>query len=86
MQVPESVLMGDEEEGKRALKSFVDDLVHNRLEAWRRQIATFARIDLDDNGLTGADVYFFEGPHEIERVPDGPLQRLRHRQEAAARQ
>jgi UDP-2,3-diacylglucosamine pyrophosphatase LpxH len=86
MQVPESVLTGDEDEGKRALKSFVDDLAHNRLEAWRRQMATFARIDLDDNGLTGADVYFFEGPHEIERVPDGPLQRLRHRQEAAARQ
>jgi UDP-2,3-diacylglucosamine pyrophosphatase LpxH len=86
MQVPESVLMGDEVKAKRALKSFVDDLAHNRLEAWRRQMATFARIDLDDNGVIAADVYFFDGPHEIERVPDGPLQPLRHRQEAAARQ
>lgn len=32
------------------LAAFADDLVANRVDRWRRQLPTFARIDLDDAG------------------------------------
>jgi hypothetical protein len=76
MQVPEAVLTGDETEGKRQLHRFLDDLMTNRLEKWRRQVPTFARIDLDGTTVEQADVYVYEGGERIERVPDGRLTRL----------
>ena len=76
-QVPEAVLRGDEQEGKRQLEVFVDDLTHNRLDTWRKLLPTFVRVNFDGDAIQGADVYFFDGPDHIERVPDGPLTRLR---------
>ena len=76
MQVPESVLSGNEAEGKRQLEAFVNDMANNNLENWRRQVPTFARIDFDSDRLTSADVYFFDGPTQVSRVPDGRLTRL----------
>jgi len=74
MQVPEAVVEGDKAEARRQLDAFTDDLVANRLERWRRQIPTFARIELDAK-VTG-DVYFYDGGDRVERVPDGRLARL----------
>jgi hypothetical protein len=76
MAVPEAVLSGDESEGKRQLGKFAEDLAANRLESWRRQVPTFARIELDDDRLLGADVYFYDGGSQVERVPDGRLKKL----------
>jgi UDP-2,3-diacylglucosamine pyrophosphatase LpxH len=76
MAVPEAVLSGDESEGKRQLETFAADLAANRLESWRRQVPTFARIELDDDRLLAADVYFYDGGCQVERVPDGRLKRL----------
>lgn len=76
MALPASVLNGDEQQGIAALKSFADDLRTNSLDRWRSQAPTFARIELDNNRLRSADVYFFDGPGNVTRVPDGPLDRL----------
>jgi hypothetical protein len=76
MQVPEAVLNGDEAEGKQQLEKFVADLVANQLESWRRLVPTFARIELNADAVTSADVYFFDGANQVERVPDGRLMRL----------
>jgi UDP-2,3-diacylglucosamine pyrophosphatase LpxH len=76
MAVPEAVLSGDEAEGERQLEKFAADLATNRLEGWRRQVPTFARIELDDDRLLAADVYFYAGGSQIERVPDGRLKKL----------
>jgi hypothetical protein len=32
------------------LATFADDLAANRVEAWRRQLPTFVRVELDDAG------------------------------------
>ena len=76
MQVPEPVLNGDEPEAKRQLETFVKDLAANQLQTWRRQVPTFARIDLDSNAVTSADVYFFDGTNHVKPVPNGRLTRL----------
>jgi UDP-2,3-diacylglucosamine pyrophosphatase LpxH len=76
MRIPDAVLGGDETVAMRELAAFSDDIAANRLERWRRLVPTFARIDLDDGEVLTADVYFFDGPRRIARVPDGPVQRL----------
>ncbi|HEX2228999.1 MAG TPA: metallophosphoesterase [Candidatus Binatia bacterium] len=76
MQVPEAVLNGDEPAAKRQLENFVNDLAANQLETWRRQVPTFARIDLDSDAVTSADVYFFDGANHVRPVPNGRLTRL----------
>jgi hypothetical protein len=76
MQVPEAILRGDDAEGKRQLEQFVNDLAGNELQNWRRQVPTFARIDFDLDAVASADVYFFDGANEVERVPGGRLTRL----------
>lgn len=76
MAVPEAVLNGDEAEGKRQLERFADDLAANKLNGWWRQAPTFAQIELDSGAIKKADVYFFDGPSQVERVPDGRLQKL----------
>jgi UDP-2,3-diacylglucosamine pyrophosphatase LpxH len=76
MALPAAVLNGDEPQGVAALRRFVDDLRNNQLEQWRRPVPTFARIELENGRTTHADVYVFDGPDRIRRVPDGPLERL----------
>lgn len=76
MQVPDAVLSGDEAEGKKQLEKFVSDLVANKLENWRRLVPTFARIELNADAVISADVYFFDGPNQVQRVPGGRLTRL----------
>jgi UDP-2,3-diacylglucosamine pyrophosphatase LpxH len=76
MRVPESVLRGDDAAGQHDLEQFVKDLADNELQKWRRQVPTFARVDFDAQGVTSADVYFFDAGNQIERVGDGRLTRL----------
>jgi UDP-2,3-diacylglucosamine pyrophosphatase LpxH len=76
MAVPEAVLSGDEVEGKRQLEKFADALASNQLSDWRKQMPTFAQIELDGETVKKSDVYFFDGTTQVERVPDGRLKRL----------
>ncbi len=77
MRVPDAILRPDtpEEQAMEQLSVFADDLVHNRLESWRRQRPTFARIDLgDDLRLHSADVLLYQEPDGPQSLPDGVLQ------------
>ncbi len=61
MRIPAMVYEGSEDDGTKALKSFLDDVEKNNISGFRRQVATFARIELDDNEqLQSADVFFFD--------------------------
>lgn len=61
MRIPAAVYEGDEAAGVQALKRFLDDVEKNNIAGFRRQVATFARIELDGNeGLQSAGVFFFD--------------------------
>jgi hypothetical protein len=64
MGVPPAVWGADRNTARSALGAFVDDLAANRLERWRRSVPTFARIELDGDVVTSADVYFADAPNE----------------------
>lgn len=62
MRIPPAVYEGDEAAGAEALTCFLDDVEKNNIAGFRRQVATFARIELDANEqLQSADVLFFDG-------------------------
>src|SRR5262249_6907554 len=75
MRVPVAVL-GDEQGAATAeLEGFLDDLLHNRLQHWRKLVPTFARIDLEEQDdriqLCRAGVYMFgEGGDPVQPLPE----------------
>jgi len=76
MRFPEAVLRGTEEEARAQLQRFSDDLAANRVERYREQVPTFARIDMDGQTLSSADVYLFNPPDQAAPVPNGQLASL----------
>lgn len=61
MRIPAAVYEGNEAAGVQALTRFLDDVEKNNIASFRRQVATFARIELDgDERLQSADVFFFD--------------------------
>jgi len=52
MAVPRTILADEVPLGdaRAALSAFADDLANNRLEKWRRQLPTFVRVDVGDDG------------------------------------
>jgi UDP-2,3-diacylglucosamine pyrophosphatase LpxH len=61
IRIPASVYEGNEVAGVEALTAFLDDVENNNIAKFRRQVATFARIELDaDEKLKSADVLFFD--------------------------
>lgn len=61
MRIPPEVYEGDEAAGVHALTRFLDDVEKNNIAGFRRQVATFARIEIDGNErLQSADVFFFD--------------------------
>ncbi|SEK29554.1 Calcineurin-like phosphoesterase [Roseateles sp. YR242] len=73
LRVPETVLADDDTAALAQLRGFVADLATNKLESWRCQLPTFARIDLDGAKVTGKDVFVFEPDGAVSRLPQGPL-------------
>jgi len=73
MKVPDAILGNDDALARNQLEAFLDDLEHGRLEAWRCQVATFARVDFDNETLVGQDLYLYEGEGVVKPVPDGQL-------------
>lgn len=78
MRIPETVYTGSEADGVRALENFIADLRENRIDALRRQVATFVRVEQDDNGrVTDARTWFFDGADRVEPITTaGVLKRL----------
>jgi UDP-2,3-diacylglucosamine pyrophosphatase LpxH len=58
MRVPDAVWAADATAARQALTDFVDDLERSRLERWRRSCGTYARIDLENDTVLGANVHF----------------------------
>lgn len=76
MRVPQAVWDGEEKSRRAALAGFVDDLERGALDAWRRGVPTYARIELDGDAVGSADVYFADGKAGECLSTDGLLQRL----------
>lgn len=76
MRVPEEVWCEDDVKARTALSSFVSDLENNNLDKWRCSIPTFAKVEIEGNSVTCANVYFADGdcnePVSTQRL----LQRL----------
>lgn len=61
MRLPEKVYRGPEDEGRAALAQFIDDVRENRIDDFRRQVPTFAMIDLDGGAVARQGVHFYDG-------------------------
>ena len=64
MRVPDSIWSHDEDKARPALTAFVADLEGNSLDRWRRSVPTYAKIDVDDNKVQSADVFFADDANE----------------------
>jgi hypothetical protein len=73
MRLPNAVVHGPPPEAKRMLRAFADDLAHNRLDAYREHIPSFAHITDDERGDVRADLFLFHEPGKVERLADGTL-------------
>jgi len=73
LRVPETVLGNDDAAALLQLRAFVADLGANRLAAWRCQMPTFVRIDLDGATVTAKDVFVYGPTGAVSRLPEGPL-------------
>lgn len=68
MQLPDSLLKGEETIAKAELEDFIQDLKSNNLKDWRKQKPTFAQIDFIDSEITTADVFVFNAPNNIVSI------------------
>lgn len=73
MKIPDAILGDDDGLARQQLKIFLDDLKHGRLDAWRCQVPTFARVDYDSENLIGHDIFLYKGGEAVEPVPEGKL-------------
>ncbi len=79
MRVPTAVLKDEtpRDEALRELAEFADDLKdRERVARWRRQVPTFARVELgDDLAVRGADVHRYREGASLKamEIPSGPL-------------
>lgn len=73
MKLPDAILGADEDLARKQLEIFLDDLGQGRLDTWRGQIPTFARLDFDNDILTKQNIYLYQGKGVAEPVPAGQL-------------
>jgi UDP-2,3-diacylglucosamine pyrophosphatase LpxH len=77
MCLPVSILLSESlEEAQRDLDVFVRDLENNRIERWTGRLQTFAQIEMEDGHAASSEMYLFEGPEKITKMPGGRLSRL----------
>jgi len=75
MRIPASVYAGSESEGTQALKSFLDRVKNNDIVGFRRQVATFACINLDSrSNVENAGTYFFDDNSQVSPISTLGLQ------------
>jgi UDP-2,3-diacylglucosamine pyrophosphatase LpxH len=85
MCLPASILLSDSsEEAQRDLDVFVRDLENNRNQRWTGRLQTFAQIEMEEGHATSSEMYLFEGPEKITKMPDGRLSRLLVKPDAAS--
>jgi UDP-2,3-diacylglucosamine pyrophosphatase LpxH len=79
MRVPAGVLSDEQVAATAELENFLDDLLHNRLERWRKLVPTFACIELEEqNGciqVCRAGVHVFgDTTAPVQPLPDWLLE------------
>jgi UDP-2,3-diacylglucosamine pyrophosphatase LpxH len=75
MRLPANVYAGSESEGAQALKRFLDRVKNNDIVGFRRQVATFACINLDSRGdVEKAGTYFFDDDSQVSPISTSGLQ------------
>jgi UDP-2,3-diacylglucosamine pyrophosphatase LpxH len=80
MALPAGLLAPEKTKNARELlEIFANDLAHNRLESWRRQLPTFAAIDVEGGRVTTSEVQMLadgESPVAIDtKLVEAQLQR-----------
>ena len=68
MSLPRAVFSDDATAARTTLDRFVADLEADTVAAWRRAVPTFARMEVDGDSLSSADVYFFNDDGSEEAV------------------
>lgn len=78
MRLPPNLYQGSPEQGERTLADFLQAVGSNDIAKYRRQVPSFARIDLDQNGrAVASNVFFFQQGSEPEPLSTaGVLSRL----------
>jgi len=78
MRLPPTLYQGSPEQGERTLADFLQAVGSNDIAKYRRQLPSFARIDLDQNGrAVASNVFFFQQGSEPEPLSTaGVLSRL----------
>ncbi|MGZ8464372.1 MAG: metallophosphoesterase [Candidatus Binatia bacterium] len=76
MCIPDSVWGTEEDKARAALTGLVADLESNSLERWRRGAPTYAKIEIENDTVRDADVYFAEGDGSERVTTQGLMQRL----------
>ena len=59
IRLPDSLFEDDEATAKTELATFADDLTTNNLVNWRHPVASYVRIDTEDNQITDSAVWHF---------------------------
>jgi UDP-2,3-diacylglucosamine pyrophosphatase LpxH len=73
MAVPRAILLDNEDDAKRQLEEFLDDLAANKLDKWKRLLPTFAKIEMDGTKTVTRDVYLYQGRGEYNSLTNGRL-------------
>jgi UDP-2,3-diacylglucosamine pyrophosphatase LpxH len=76
MRIPDAAWDPDENRAREALTGFVADLERGALDAWRRAVPTYAKIEIDGEAVIDADVYFADGERDERVTTAALLQRL----------
>lgn len=73
MRLPQAIFGEDMDIARAKLRELLADLEAGRLDDWRCQVPTFARIDLSNGDVVQADIYLFDSTKEPSRISDGML-------------
>lgn len=75
MRFPDAIWSDDATEADATLKSFLDGLLANKIDHWRKAVPTCARIQLQDDRVVSSDVYFVEDDASLTRVTTEDLRK-----------
>lgn len=70
IKVPGAILNGNKAVAMQELDKFATDMEAGKLEGWRTQIPTFAKIEFEEGEPPNADVFVYKGGNQCLRVPD----------------
>lgn len=76
MRMPDAIFDSDDSLSEAALDEFLADLDANDVARWRRAAPTFAKVELEDDRVLTADVFFTDESGSEPATTEGLVQRL----------